>query len=190
MANMKSTLTAIRVSVVLMILCGLIYPLVTTGLAQALFPKQANGSLLQSGDTVIGSELLAQGVKSPKLFHPRASAAKYDPTASAGSNQAVASDDYVKGIAGQIDALKKENPALKDIPADLVTASGSGFDPDLSPEAAKAQVPRISGATGIPEQKLLQLVDSLTQSRQFGIFGEPRVNVTELNLALLKQAKL
>jgi K+-transporting ATPase ATPase C chain len=103
---------------------------------------------------------------------------------------AVASLDYVKGIAEQIDAWKKENPALQDIPADLVTASGSGFDPDLSPEAAEAQIPRISKATGIAEQQLQQLIDSLTQNRQLGLFGEPRVNVTALNIALLKQVKL
>lgn len=187
---MKMILTAIRVSVVLMLICGLIYPLVTTGFAQVMFPNQANGSLIEANGTVIGSELLAQNFESPKLFHPRASAAKYDPTASAGSNTAVASDDYVKSVADQIDALKKENPNLKDIPADLVTGSGSGFDPDLSPEAAKAQVPRISGETGMSEKALNQLIDSVTKNRQLGVFGEPRVNVMELNLELLKQIKL
>ncbi|WP_261381380.1 potassium-transporting ATPase subunit KdpC [Paenibacillus cremeus] len=182
-------MTAIRSSVVLMLLCGLIYPLVTTGVAQALFPKQADGSLIESGGQIVGSELLAQGVDSPKLFHPRVSNAKYDPTASAGSNMAIASDDYVQGIADQIDELKKDNPKLTDIPADLVTVSGSGFDPDLSPEAAKAQMPRISRETGISEQQLAQLVDAHTKGRQMGIFGEPRVNVTELNLELIKQVK-
>lgn len=187
---MRMTLTAIRVSVVLMLICGLIYPLVTTGIAQIIFPNQAGGSLIQSNGTVVGSELLAQNVQSPRLFHPRASAAKYDPTASAGSNMAVASEDYVKGIADQIDALKKDNPNIKEIPADLVTGSGSGFDPDLTPEAAKAQVPRISRETGIGEQQLNQLVDSHTKNRQLGVFGDPRVNVTELNIELLKQVKL
>lgn len=186
---MGMTLIAIRVSLVLMLICGLLYPFVTTGVAQAIFPKQADGSLIQAGGTIVGSELLAQNVQSPKLFHPRASAAKYDPKASAGSNTAVASDDYVKGIAAQIDDLKKDNPNLTDVPADLVTGSGSGFDPDLTPEAAKAQVPRISRETGISEQQLNQLVDSQTKSRQLGIFGEPRVNVTELNIELLKQVK-
>ena len=184
---MNMLLTAIRVPIVLMLICGLIYPLVTTGIAQIIFPKQANGSLIQSNGTIIGSELLAQQFQSPKLFHPRASAAKYDPTASAGSNRAVSDADYVKQIAAQIDALKKENSNLQDIPADLVTSSGSGFDPDLTPEAAKAQVPRISQSTGISEQQLNQLVDSLTKSRQLGIFGEPRVNVLALNIELKKQ---
>ncbi|WP_410512282.1 potassium-transporting ATPase subunit KdpC [Paenibacillus sp. BR2-3] len=187
---MRMTLTAIRVSVVLMLICGLIYPLVTTGIAQTIFPKQADGSLIQSSGAVVGSELLAQNVQSPKLFHPRSSAAKYDPTTSMGSNMAVASEGYVKGIADQVDVLKKNNPNIKDIPADLVTGSGSGFDPDLTPEAAKAQVPRISRETGIGEQQLNQIIDSHTKSRQLGIFGEPRVNVTELNIELLKQVKL
>jgi K+-transporting ATPase ATPase C chain len=173
-----------------MLVCGLIYPLVTTGIAQAIFPKQANGSLIESNGTVIGSELLAQNFESPKLFHPRASNAKYDPTSSAGSNVAVASSDYAKGIADKIDALKQENPNLKDIPAELVTVSGSGFDPDLTPEGAKAQVPRISRETGISETDLNNLIDSHTYSRQLGIFGEPRVNVTDLNIELLKQVKL
>ncbi|MBP1965962.1 potassium-transporting ATPase subunit KdpC [Paenibacillus aceris] len=187
---MKSVFIAIRVSLLFMIVCGLIYPLATTGVAQVLFPKQAQGSLIESGGAVIGSELLAQNFESPKLFHPRGSAAKYDPTASSGSNTVVASDDYAAAMLEKIDALKIENPNLKDIPADLVTVSGSGFDPDLSPEGAKAQVPRISKETRIAEQQLNELVDRLTKARQLGIFGEPRVNVTELNIELLKQVKL
>ncbi|SEP13934.1 potassium-transporting ATPase subunit KdpC [Paenibacillus sp. OV219] len=188
--SMKSTLTAIRVSVVLMLICGLLYPLVTTGAAGVLFPKQAKGSLAQVNGTAVGSELIAQDFQSPKLFHPRASNAKYDPTASAGSNMMIASPEYVKEMKEKIDALRKENPNLTDIPADLVTVSGSGFDPDLSPEAAMAQVPRISKATGISEQQLNELVDSSTKSRQLGVFGEPRVNVLEINMELMKQLKL
>ncbi|NBD25745.1 potassium-transporting ATPase subunit KdpC [Paenibacillus glycinis] len=188
---MKMISTAIRVSIGLMIICGFIYPLVTTGVAQVLFPKQADGSLMEAADgTVTGSELLAQGVDSPKLFHPRASMAKYDPTASAGSNRAVATPDYVKEIGDNVAAVKADNPGMTDVPADLVTASGSGFDPDLSPEAAKAQVPRISKATGMSADDLNKLIDGLEKSRQLGIFGEPRVNVNALNEALLKQIKL
>jgi potassium-transporting ATPase KdpC subunit len=187
---MKLTLTAARASVVLMLLCGLVYPLIITGIAQMMFPKQANGSLIQLDGIIIGSELLAQNVQSPKLFHPRASAANYDPTASAGSNTAVASEEYVKGIADKVNEVKKDNPNVRDIPTDLVTTSGSGFDPDLSPEAAKAQVPRISRATGVSEQQLNQLVEAYTKGRALGLFGEPRVNVTELNLALMKQVQL
>ncbi|MDD9267019.1 potassium-transporting ATPase subunit KdpC [Paenibacillus sp. GCM10023248] len=187
---MKSVGIAIRISVLLMVVCGLIYPLVTTGVAQLLFPKQANGSLVEAGGTVAGSELLAQGFASPKLFHPRASAAGYNPAASSGSNMAVASSDYAAAMAEKVEAWKKENPALTDIPAELVTVSGSGFDPDLSPEGAKAQVPRISKETGIGERQLNELVDRLTKGRQLGVFGEPRVNVTELNMELLKQVKM
>ena len=135
--------------------------------------------------------MLAQNFESPKLFHPRASAAKYDPTASAGSNTGCGhSAIMLNGIADKIEAMKKENPKLRNIPADLVTVSGSGFDPDLSPEGAKAQVPRISQETGMSKLELDQLVDSHTKNRQLGIFGEPRVNVTELNMELLKQVKL
>ncbi|RAP73183.1 potassium-transporting ATPase subunit KdpC [Paenibacillus montanisoli] len=184
---MKTIFTAIRASVVLMLLCGLLYPLVTTGVAGTLFPKQAKGSLIEVNGAYVGSELIAQDFTSRKLFHPRVSNAKYDPTASAGSNVNVTSPDYVNGMLEKIDALKQENPNLKDIPADLVTVSGSGFDPDLSPEAAKAQVPRISKETGISEQQLNDLVDDHTQSRQLGVFGEPRVNVTEINMSLMKQ---
>ncbi|KRE75512.1 potassium-transporting ATPase subunit KdpC [Paenibacillus sp. Soil750] len=187
---MKSVMIAVRVSLLFMIVCGLIYPLATTGVAQVLFPKQANGSLIESGGTVIGSELLAQSFESPKLFHPRASAAKYDPTASSGSNTVVASSDYAAAMAEKIAALKAENPTLTEIPADLVTVSGSGFDPDLSPEGAKAQVPRISKETGITANELNDLIDRMSKERQLGIFGEPRVNVTELNSELLKQVKL
>ncbi|MNH79499.1 Potassium-transporting ATPase C chain [compost metagenome] len=186
---LKSMTTAIRLSLVLMLLCGVIYPLVTTVVAQAVFHKEANGSLIESNGKVIGSQLLAQSFDSPQLFHPRASAAKYEGTASAGSNQAVASSEYAKQMAAQIDRLKKENPGLRTIPADLVTTSGSGFDPDLSPEGAKAQMPRISRETGISERQLGLLIDEYTQTRQFGILGEPRVNVLELNLELLRQMK-
>jgi K+-transporting ATPase ATPase C chain len=188
--DMKLLWVAIRTSVVLLLICGFIYPLVTTGLAQVLFPKQANGSLVEANGVVQGSELLAQEFKSPKLFHSRASAAKYDPTSSAGSNQAIASGDYIKGIKVQVDAIKKENPALQDIPADLVTISGSGFDPDLSIEGARAQVLRISKETGLTEAVLNKMIDDTSQSRQLGVFGEPRVNVFQLNRELLKQVKL
>ncbi|WP_342553790.1 potassium-transporting ATPase subunit KdpC [Paenibacillus sp. FSL R7-0652] len=182
---MKMFLPALRLAVVLMLLCGLAYPLVTTGVAQRLFPSQANGSLITQGGKIIGSSLLAQEVKSPGLFQPRASNAKYDPTASAGSNRAVASPEYIAEMNEKLAALRQENPSLPSrIPADLVTGSGSGLDPDLSPEAAEAQIPRISRATGLSEQQLTELIKEHTQGRQLGIFGEPHVNVMELNLAL------
>lgn len=181
---MNMFLPAVRLSVVLMLICGLIYPLVTTGVAQLLFPSQANGSLITQNEKIIGSSLLAQEIQSPGLFQPRASNAGYDPTASAGSNRAVASVEYISEMKEKMAQLRQENPGLQQIPADLVTGSGSGLDPDLSPEAAKAQIPRIREATGLSEQQLVQLVNEHTEGRQMGIFGEPRVNVTALNLAL------
>jgi len=185
---MKSIGTAIRASIVLMALCGLVYPLVTTGLAQLLAPKQAEGSLIRSDDgRIIGSALLAQAVERPDRFRPRDSAAKYDPTASVGSNRAVASPAYAAELAERVRVLREGDARLgRDVPADLVTGSGSGLDPDLSPAAAKAQIPGISRASGIPEAQLGQLVDEHTKGRQLGLFGEPRVNVTALNLALAK----
>lgn len=182
---MKSFLVALRASLFLMILCGLIYPLATTAVAQVLFHKQAEGSLISQNGKVKGSELIAQGFKGPQWFQPRASAAKYDPTASAATNAAVASKDYVKTVEDNVNKVKKENKYIvNSIPADLVTTSGSGFDPDLTPEAAKAQVPRISKAMGVSEDRIQTLIDEHTKARSLGIFGEPRVNVLELNIAL------
>ncbi|MEC0127186.1 potassium-transporting ATPase subunit KdpC [Paenibacillus pabuli] len=186
---MKQVLPAIRLSVVLMLICGIIYPLATTGAAQLLFSKQANGSLITQSGKTIGSSLLAQEVKSPGLFQPRASNANYDGTASTGSNRAVASEAYITEMKEKVSQLKQENPGLQRIPADLVTGSGSGLDPDLSPEAAKAQIPRISQATGLGEQELTKIVEEHTQGRELGLFGEPRVNVTDLNLALTAELK-
>lgn len=186
---MRMLWTAIRFSAVLMLICGLIYPVVTTGAARALFPAQAEGSLIRENGVVWGSRLLARQVDSPKLFHPRASAAGYDPTASAGSNMAVASSAYIRTIAHKAEALRLENPMLEEIPADLVTGSGSGLDPDLSPAAAVAQTLRISRESGIPREELVSLIHERTKKRQWGVFGEPRVNVMELNLELLKRLK-
>lgn len=182
---MRSFLVALRASLFLMILCGLIYPLVTTAVAQVLFHKQAEGSLVTQNGKVQGSELIAQEFKGPQWFQPRASAAKYDPIASAATNAAVASKDYVKSVRDNVNKVKKEDPTIgNSIPADLVTTSGSGFDPDLTPEAAKAEVPSIAKVRNVPEAQLLTLVNDHTKERQLGVFGEPRVNVLELNMAL------
>lgn len=187
---MKSLWVAIRVSIFLLLLCGILYPLATTGFAQWLFPVQAEGSLVQSNGKIQGSRLLAQNFTSPKYFHPRASAAKYNPKASAATNADIASDGYIKSMKDKISAIEKENPSLKgNVPADLVTTSGSGFDPDLSPEGAKAQILGISKATGMSEQTLQQLIDKHTQGRVWGIFGDPHVNVLELNLDLMNFIK-
>jgi potassium-transporting ATPase KdpC subunit len=179
----KSFIIALRTAIVLMIICGLVYPLTTTGVAQVVFPKQAEGSLVSKNGNIQGSELLAQDFKGPQWFHPRLSAAKYDPTASAATNAAVASKEYTKTVEDKINQLKNENKDMgSKIPADLVTTSGSGFDPDLSPEAAKSQVPRISKETGISQDQLLALIKKHQKERQLGLFGEPRVNVLELNI--------
>lgn len=176
---------ALRASVLLMLLCGLVYPLATTGVAQVLFHKQAEGSLVSTNGKVQGSELIAQGFNGPQWFHPRASAAKYDPKASAATNAAIASKEYIKSVADNVNQLKNENKSIGNtVPADLVTTSGSGFDPDLSPEAAKAQVPRIARAKGISQDRLISLINKYEKGRSLGIFGEPRVNVMELNMAL------
>ncbi|PEJ49372.1 potassium-transporting ATPase subunit C [Bacillus sp. AFS002410] len=178
---------AIRASIILLLICGFIYPLATTGVAQVIFPKQANGSLIETNGKVTGSKLLAQEFKGPEWFHSRASAARYNPTASAATNAAVASKEYIKATKNKINELKKDNNDLGNtIPADLVTTSGSGFDPDLSPEAVKAQVPRVAKATGLSEDQLITLINKHTKARQIGIFGEPRVNILELNLDLEK----
>lgn len=184
---MKSIFIALRATIVLLVISGIIYPLVTTGVAQVLFPKQAEGSLVMKDGKVQGSTLLAQDFKGIEWFHPRASASGYDPTASAATNAAIASKGYVNLLTEKVEKIKKENPNIGAlIPADLVTASGSGFDPDLSPEGAKVQVPRVSQATGLSQDKLNTLIDENTKGRQLGLFGEPRVNVLELNLALQK----
>ncbi|MFB6468139.1 potassium-transporting ATPase subunit KdpC [Cytobacillus sp. Hz8] len=182
---MRSISIALRASILLMILCGLVYPLATTGVAQVLFHKQAEGSLVSINGNIQGSELLAQDFTDPGLFHQRASAANYDPKASAGSNVAIASNKYMKEMTDNVNQIKKENENIGDtVPADLVTSSGSGFDPDLSPEAAKAQVPRIATAIGLSQNQLISLINKHTKGRALGIFGEPRVNVLELNMAL------
>ncbi len=183
--------TSIRFTIVTTILLGLGYPLFVTGIAAVLFPHQANGSLIQLQDgTVIGSSLLAQSFTSDKYFHPRPSAAGngYDATSSGGSNLAQSNKALVDRIQASIDKLSKENPG-KPVPIDLVTTSGSGLDPDITPDAADFQVPRVAKARGISEDRIRQLISRHTAGRQLGILGEPRVNVLELNIDLDKLAK-
>lgn len=175
---------AIRFSLVFLVLCGLLYPLATTGIAQALFPAQARGSLLQAADgTVIGSELIGQLFTRPEFFHGRVSHVKYDAAATGGSNLGPTDEALVERVKADLAAWEAANPG-QPAPADLLTASGSGVDPHISPEAALAQVPRISRARSIPEADLRALVAAHTEGRSLGIFGEPRVNVLKLNLAL------
>jgi K+-transporting ATPase ATPase C chain len=177
--------TSIRFTLVATVLLGLAYPLLVTGIAGALFPRKSAGSLILKDGQVIGSELLAQSFTADKYFHPRPSAAGngYDATASSGSNLAQSNKTLVDRMQGSIDKLAAENPG-KPVPIDLVTTSGSGLDPDITPDAAAFQVPRIAKARAFSEDRVRQLIDANTTSRQFGLLGEPRVNVLDLNLAL------
>ncbi|MGA9670472.1 MAG: potassium-transporting ATPase subunit KdpC [Terracidiphilus sp.] len=178
--------TSIRFTIVTAILLGLAYPLVVTGVASLIFPHKAAGSLILKDGQIIGSELLAQSFTSDKYFHPRPSAAGtngYDATASGGSNLAQSNKALVDRIQGSIDKLAKENPG-KPVPIDLVTTSGSGLDPDITPDAAIFQAPRVAKARNLSEDSVLQLIAQHTTPRQLGLLGEPRVNVLELNRAL------
>ena len=182
--------TSIRFTVVTTLLLGLGYPLLVTGIAGTLFPRKAAGSLILKDGQVIGSELLAQSFTSDKYFHPRPSLAGngYDATSSGGSNLAQSNKALVVRIQGSIDKLAKENPG-KPVPIDLVTASGSGLDPDITPDAAFFEAPRVAQARGISEERVQQLIEANITKRQFGVLGEPRVNVLDLNLALDGLAK-
>jgi K+-transporting ATPase ATPase C chain len=183
--------TSILFTLVTLVLLGLGYPLLVTGIAGVVFPHQANGSLIKLNDgTVIGSELLAQSFVSDKYFHPRPSAAGngYDATASSGSNLAQSNKTLVTRLQGDIDKLAAQNPG-KPVPIDLVTTSASGLDPDITPDAASFQVSRVAKARNLSEESLHKLIAQQITGRQFGLLGEPRVNVLALNLALDKLAK-
>jgi K+-transporting ATPase ATPase C chain len=182
--------TSIRFTIVTTLLVGIGYPLLVTGIAKAVFPRKAAGSLILKDGQVIGSELLAQSFTSDKYFHPRPSAAGngYDATSSGGSNLAQSNKALVDRIQGSIDQLSKENPG-KPVPIDLVTTSGSGLDPDITPDAAYFQAPRVAKARGLSEDRVRQLIGEHITGRQLGFLGEPRVNVLDLNLELDKIGK-
>lgn len=184
-------LVALRTTVVTLILTGIIYPLVVTGLAQFLFPHRANGSLVtDERGQVVGSELIGQGFTHPAYFHPRPSAAGngYDATASSGSNLGPTSKKLQDRVAQDVQLLKEENPgAVGAVPIELVTTSGSGLDPHLSPTAALWQVPRIANARRVTPERVRAVMEAITEGRDLGILGEPRVNVLALNLALDRQ---
>lgn len=172
--------------IVLTMLTGLGYPLLVTGLAQLFFPWQANGSLVKKDGRVVGSYLLGQKFTSPYYFHGRPSASDYNAMASGGLNYAPSSRSLAEEIEKRYYTLVRENPGLtrKKTPLDLITTSASGLDPHISPEAALVQVPRIARVRSIPEEALVSLIKKYTRPRWLGVFGEPRVNVLELNLAL------
>ena len=185
-------LLALRTATVTLALTGLVYPLVITGLAQLLFSWRANGSLVTDDKgTVIGSELIAQRFTNPAYFQPRPSAGGengYDAAASSGSNLGPTSKNLQDRVKAEIQRLKEENPdAPTLIPAELVTTSASGLDPDLSPEAMRWQVSRVAKARGVAPDRVRAIVDANVEGRTFGILGEPRVNVLVVNLALDRQ---
>ena len=183
----RNFMIAIWMTLSTTVLLGIIYPLVVTGLAQLLYPRQANGELIQRADgTVVGSRLLGQPFTSAGYFHSRPSAAGsagYDPMASGGSNLGPTNKALLDRVSGTMQSLSAENPGAS-IPADLATASGSGLDPHISPAAAEFQTPRVARERGMSEPDVRALVAKHTEQRQLGFLGEPRVNVLELNLDL------
>ena len=182
--------TSIRFTILTTVLLGIGYPLLVTGIAGAMFPHKAAGSLILKDGQVIGSELLAQSFTSDRYFHPRPSAAGngYDPTSSGGSNLAQSNAKLVQRIQGDIDKLAAQNPGHP-VPIDAVTTSGSGLDPDVTPDNAYFQAPLIAKARGLSEPQVRQLIQQHIAGRTFGVLGEPRVNVLELNLALDNSSK-
>ena len=179
---------AILITIVFTIITGIAYPLAVTGVAQTLFHHQANGSLIEQNGKVIGSELIAQNFTKPEYFHPRPSAAGsngYDATASGGSNLGPTNPALNDRLTKDAAQFRKDNPDFTGpIPADAITTSGSGLDPEISPANALAQAPRVAKARGLSTDAVVALVNTSTQQRDLGILGEPRVNVLKLNLAL------
>lgn len=183
---------ALRTSLVLIVLCGIAYPLVSTGLAQLIFPNQASGSMLKdSTGKVVGSELIGQSFTDPSFFQGRVSSIDYKAEGSGSNNYAPSNPELLKRVQASIADWQKNNPdvPVSELPVDLITNSGSGLDPHITPESAKAQVPRISKLRGVSAAELDRLVERNTVGRDLGVFGEKRVNVLKLNLALSELGK-
>ncbi|KFA91660.1 potassium-transporting ATPase subunit KdpC [Archangium violaceum] len=184
----STLLIGLRAALVTLVLTGVLYPLAVTGLSQALFHEEANGSLVtHEKGQVVGSALIGQGFSRPGYFQPRPSAAGngYDAAASGGSNLGPTSQKLRDRAVAEAGRLRQENPdAPGPVPAELVTTSGSGLDPHLSPEAVRWQVPRVASARHVAPERILAVVDAHTEGRTLGMLGEPRVNVLQLNLAL------
>ena len=181
----KNLIISVLMTIVTTVLLGLIYPLMVTALAQVFFRDKANGQLVQRNGTVVGSRIIAQPFVSAGYFHPRPSAAGngYDATSSGGTNFGPTNQKLIDRVNRDVANAQAENPS-KPVPADMVTTSASGLDPDITPASAEFQVPRIAKARGMSADAVRTLVAQHTQGRQWGFFGEPRVNVLELNLSL------
>ncbi|MED3316894.1 MULTISPECIES: K(+)-transporting ATPase subunit C [Bacillus] len=182
----------IRITFTFLVLCGLVYPLIVTGIAQAVMKDNADGSLIYNDkNEVIGSTLIGQNFTDPRYFHGRVSSIEYKAEASGSNNYAPSNPDLEKRVEKSVEEWKKQNPTVPvtEVPIDLVTNSGSGLDPDISPQAASVQVDRISKLTKIPKETLGQLIKDQTEGAALGLFGENRVNVLKLNLELQKLLK-
>lgn len=182
---------ALRSSLLLIIVCGLAYPLASTGLAQLIFPHQANGSMIKdSSGRTVGSELIGQTFADPSFFQGRISSIDNNAAGSGSNNYAPSNPELLKRVQASVARWEKENPQVPigKLPVDLITNSGSGLDPHISPAAAAAQIPRIGAIRQLPEEQLKQLVEKNTEGRDLGVFGEKRVNVLKLNLALQELA--
>ncbi|MGB3550435.1 MAG: potassium-transporting ATPase subunit KdpC [Candidatus Binatus sp.] len=190
---MRNFITALVATTVLTVLTGIVYPLAVWGIAQTIFPAQAGGSLIVAGNKVVGSSLIGQNFSSPRYFQSRPSAAGdkgYDAANSSGSNLGPTNKALIDAVKLRLKSFIESNPAAnpRQVPVDLVTASGSGLDPEISPAAADLQVARVAHARGISEDQVRQLIAENTRPRSAGIFGEPGVNVLLLNLALDRAA--
>ncbi len=181
----KNLLTSVLMTIVTTILLGIIYPLTVTALSQVLFRDKANGQLIYRGNKLMGSRIIGQPFTGPGYFHSRPSAAGngYDSANSGGSNLGPTNKELIDRVAADARSAAKEN-SHQPVPIDLITTSASGLDPDITPAAAYFQVPRVAEQRGLPERSVMELVERHTTGRTFGVLGEPRVNVLELNLAL------
>jgi len=181
----RNLLVAALMTVVTTVLFGIVYPLAMTGLAQAIFPAEANGQLIERSGRAIGSRIIGQTFSSPGYFHgrPSAAGAGYDAANSGGTNLGPTSRKLVDAVKAAVEAAKRENPSAP-VPIDLVTSSASGLDPHVSPAAALFQAPRVARERGVGEADVRRMIEARVEGRQWGLFGEPRVNVLALNLAL------
>ncbi|WP_178025471.1 potassium-transporting ATPase subunit KdpC [uncultured Paenibacillus sp.] len=189
---MRNIWITLRASLVLMVLCGLLYHLVVLGIAQAAMPDQADGSLVYNeNNEVIGSKLIGQSFTDPGFFHGRVSSIDYDAGGSGLPNYAPSNPDMLQRTAEAVETWKQDNPdvPVNELPIDLITNSGSGLDPEISPEAARAQIPRVSQATGISGEELERMIRDHTRGRELGFLGEPGVNVMQLNIEVQKAVK-